>query len=71
MYGKEREMREIPLKLTLEEIIQILELTAVDNFEMNKSLVKKIIGQIPGTKLMSHNSRLWDRLTYFMEKIFA
>ncbi len=62
-------MKEITLKLTLEEIIQILEFTAVDNFEMNKSLVKKIIKQIPGIFVLSNDSVLCDRLTYFMEKI--
>ena len=62
-------MREIELKLTLDEIIQILELTAVDNFEMNKSLVEKIIKQIPGIYVLSNDSVLWDRLIYFMTKI--
>jgi len=62
-------MREIELKLTLDEIIQILELTAVDNFEMNKSLVEKIIRQIPGIYVLSNDSVLWDRLIYFMTKI--
>ncbi len=62
-------MKEINLKLNLEEIIQILELAAVDNFEMNKSLVKKIIKQLPGFYVLSNDSRLGDRLTYFMEKI--
>ena len=62
-------MREIELKLTLDEIIQILEFTAVDNFEMNKSLVEKIIRQIPGIYVLSNDSVLWDRLIYFMTKI--
>ena len=62
-------MREIELKLTLDEIIQILEFTAVDNFEMNKSLVEKIIRQIPGIFVLSNDSVLWDRLIYFMTKI--
>ncbi|KKL45868.1 hypothetical protein LCGC14_2351360 [marine sediment metagenome] len=62
-------MKEIILKLSLEDIIQILEFTAVDNFEMNKSLVEKIIRQIPGIYVLSNDSVLWDRLIYFMTKI--
>ncbi len=62
-------MKEIELKLSLKEIIHILELTAVDNFELNKNLVKKIIKQLPVPLFNSNENVFWDRITYFMEKI--
>lgn len=62
-------MREIELKLNLDEIIQLLELTAVDNFEMNKHLVKKILKQLPVPIFIPNEMLFWDRITYFMEKI--
>lgn len=70
-------MSELSIRLDLKEIITILESLSIDNFELNKSLIKKLMNQL-GDHIITKQrleipldikERFWDRFQYFVEKL--
>lgn len=70
-------MSEIFIKLSLQDIIKILESLNIDSFESNKKLLQKIMNQL-GRNLAIQTrlkippkikERFWDRFHFFVEKL--
>jgi len=70
-------MSELFIKLSLDEIIKILESLSIDNFDLNKKLLQKIMNQLVRNLAIQKRlkippkikERFWDRFNYFVEQL--
>lgn len=62
-------MTEVKIKISLEEVIMILEDLEFSGFEPNKDLMKRIIEQLPVP--FHANGKVRDRIKYFLKKLIG